>query len=903
MLKPVRHALPPLALIFALTMPLRAEFTRDYLNLALRPFNAAIAGQTGHSMPAQAAAMVNPAFLGYGDQNAFFAGTLQSSALQGYFAEGALFSPFGGLTLSAEYLRAQDQNFALSFGYGSFLSRRIATGLSLTPRYVMTDSNRAFGFGIDPALIFDSKWHTSVGENDGVGVYSPSLFVRTQNLAIPLGDSDLLAKPSVHLGVMSGLYQSAHFNLALIASTYGTDKYDRVPAVTGMQLQYRWFLVSLGYSFNNFQPVGNGVSTGLGVSLPTPVGDAFAFYSWSAGNSARADVHAFSAGVRLGGVDADPPEVAFTSEGEAFSPNNDGIRDVMAFSASVTDKSPVVYYEFRVRDAAGNIVYKQNKDDRIREKDFSWKLFFRSFVAPVGRNDIPSRFFWNGRVSVPKKKPVKDEVFADEPGEEALKDGTYQYEFWAVDEKNNESRHATGQIRIDTKPPAAAVELSDDLISPNGDGQKDLLTITQDTTGGDSYEGVIVNARGEKVRTYRWNENAPTKVDFDGQKDDGTPAEEGSYRYRLNGRDSAGNQSEAMSNTFFISRRIDAVLLRSSISGFNPASAQGNAVQFTPTWMYKEGFLDGEILIQRKCPAKPEDLVFRIAVPLEAAPARGVRKSKPPVLTWRGEAMNQTRAADGVYCAVFRARFENGNQPESVPVSVTLDTSGPELEAAADLDIRQFTPDGDGENEEQAFRLYAKDLSPLQGYVLTISEILPAGSAARTQVIRRFQGRGEVPQTIFWDGKSEAGQIVESLTQYEYTLTASDIHGNTTTTAPRRFETGVLALRHGGGLLVRMPNADLEQPLNDRLDYVYRLLSKYPKYKIKIEAHAVPQTGIERTLRLTEQAARSVYDYLVDHGIAAERLSYQGFGDSAPLYNARSPQAAKNSRLDFLLSR
>ncbi len=884
--------------------PLAAEYTRDYLNLPLRPFNTAIAGQTGHSMPAQAAALVNPAFLGYGDQNTFFGGTLQGSGIQGYFAEGALFSPFGGLTFAAEYLKAQDQTVAMSFGYGSFLSRRVATGLSLTPRYVYSDSARAFGFGIDPSLLFDSKWQASIGENDGVGIYSPSVFVRTQNLAIPIGDGEMLVKPSVHVGVLSGLYHSAHFNLALIASAYGTDTYDKLPLNAGIQTQYRFLLFSFGYGFGNYNPTGNGVSLGLGASVPMSFGDTFIFYSWSAGNSQRADVHSFSAGARLGGIDSDPPEVSFEAEGSAFSPNNDGVRDVIAFSANITDKSPIVYYEFRVRDAAGNIVYKQNKDDRIREKDFSWTLFFRSFVAPRNRADIPARFFWNGRAGVEKKKPVKDEIFQDAEPDQALTDGVYRYEFWAVDEKNNESRRVTGEIRLDTRSPATAVELSDDLISPNGDGQRDLLTATQDTSAADSYEAQIVNARGEKVRSWRWAENAPTRVDFDGLKDDGTPVDEGSYRYKLAGRDAAGNQSEAVSGSFFVSRRIDAVMLRSSVAGFNPVAKDANEAVFTPTVMYKEGYLDGEILINRRCPAKGEDLVFRIAVNAAPKNPKVAGKVKPAGFAWRGEAMGQTRAPDGIYCAVFRARFENGNQPESVPLSVTLDTSAPEIEISADLDIRQFTPDNDGENEEQAFRLYAKDLSGVKSYELTISEILPAAKAGAVLLpVRRFQGKGELPQTIFWDGKTDTGLPVESLTLYEYTVKATDIYGNTATTAPRRFETGALALKSGSGYLVRLPNAELEDPLNERLDYVYRLLNRYPKYKIKIEAHAVTQSGIERTLRLTEGAARKVYDYLIDRGIDAERLSYQGCGDSTPAFNTRGPQAAKNSRLDFLLSR
>ncbi|MFO1524414.1 MAG: OmpA family protein [Turneriella sp.] len=823
-------------------------------------------------------------------------------ALQGYFAEGALYSPFGGITMSGEYLQARDQAFALSFGYGSFLSRRVATGLSLTPRYVRTDSENAFGFGIDPALLFDSKWHLAAAD-DGFGIYSPSLFARTQNLSIPAGDTALLAKPSVHLGMLSGFYQSAHFNLALITSTYGTGEYNRLPLLAGIQGQYRWFLLSVGYGVNTFNATGDGVSVGAGTSIPLSFGDTYLFYSWSAGNSRRADLHAFSAGVRLGGTDSEPPEVNFIPEGTSFSPNNDGVRDVMAFSATVLDKSPIVYYEFRVRDQAGNVVYRHIKDDRIREKDFSWSLFFRSFIAPRTNADIPARFYWNGRVSGEKKKPVKDELFQDEVPDKPLADGAYTYEFWAVDEKNNESRHVTGLIRIDTKAPATAIELNDDLISPNGDGQRDVLTVTQDVTAHDAYEAFVTNARAERVRTWRWPENAPTRVDFDGNKEDGSPAEEGTYTYQLTGRDSAGNSATAVSKTFFITRRVDAVLLRSSASGFNPTAKTGNTLQFWPSVMNSEGYQEGEIVIARKCPLVNDDILHRIGVGKNLLPAKTAKNKKPAGIVWQGDISGQQRASDGTYCAVFRGRYENGNSPESVPVSVVIDTSAPQLDVSVDLDVRQFTPDGDGENEEQAFRLAGKDASPLSSYSLQISEVIPQGKNAQLLPVRRFQGKGELPQTIFWDGKTDTGISVESLTLYEYTLTATDIYGNSATTVQRRFETGAMAVKTGNSYLVRVPNADLEDLAGERLEQVYRVLTRYPKYKIKIEAHAATQAGIERTLQLTEAAARRAYEFMVDRGIAAERLSYQGFGDSSPAYSTRGVQATKNSRIDVLLSR
>lgn len=916
----------PLIGFFLITGAIWTEKTRDYMNLPLRPMNLGVGGQLGYNLPTQAAAMMNPAYLGYGDQNAFFTGGLFNNAISGYFFDGALFSPFGGLAFSANYLQAEDKNFALGFAYGSFLSRRVATGLSLTPRYVVSDASQAFAFGIDPALLFDSKWHKSFGETDGFGIYSPSVFARTQNLNIPIGERSLLANPSMHVGLTAGFYQSSHFNWAGMVSTYGTERFDRVPVTLGMQMSYRWAMVSLGYGMNNYSTTGNGVAVGLGAQLPLSFGDTFFFYNLAFANGTRNDLHSLTAGVRLGGIDSDPPEVDFTSEGRYFSPNSDGIRDTISFTASASDKSPIVYYELRIRDLKGTVVYKQKSDERVREKEFSWSLFFRSFVSPRSRADIPRKFSWNGRLVQERKKAVKDNLFEDETIDAPLADGVYSYEFWAIDEKNNESRHVTGEVIIDTRAPAASVELGDDLISPNGDGRRDILSITQDTSPADTYVGEIIAAGGEKIRTFTWPEKAPTRVDFDGRRDNGDIAEEGLYRYRLTGRDSAGNQKVATSENFYISRRVDAVFLKSSAAGLNPTQKQFAEVGFTPSVEFPQGYLDGEILLSRRCSNKADDLVFRIPVaglPTDkkklpakrAAPGRqevagstapAIAQQSPRSLpstmfSWHGEAASQSRAADGIYCVVFRARYENGNAPESPPIKVVLDTTAPDLEITADLTSREFTPDGDGENEEQAFRLYARDLSPIASYSVAIREILP-GAVPGSIEVRAFQGQGEIPTTLYWDGKTESGMIADSLTQYEYTLTATDAYGNKQTTAPRRFETGVLASPHGNGFLVRIPHFDLEEPVTERLDAAYKLITRYPKYKIKVETHA-GGGGIEKNLRLTEAAARKVYEYFLDKGIAPERLTYQGFGDSAPIYNARAPQAVKNKRLDLLLSR
>lgn len=857
------------------------------------------------SMPVQAGAAVNPALLGYGEQNTFFAGGIFGQGLTGFYADGALFSPFGGLMLSAEYLQARDKTASLSFGYGSFLSRRVATGLSITPRYTTGDAGNAFGLGLDPALLFDSKWHTSFAGNDGWGLYSPSVFFRTQNLAIPVGETSLLASPSAHVGFLTGMYQSTSFNLALITSTYGTERFDKLPLLVGVQAQYRFAMLSFGYGASNFRQVGNGFHLGLGAVLPADFGDTYLFYAVGLANSERSDLHSLTLGVRLGGVDRDAPEVSVETEGDYFSPNNDGVQDLVVFNPRVRDKSPIVFYEFRVLDSKGNLVYRQRSDERIREKDFSWSLFVRSFVAPRARSDIPERLTWNGRVQTEQKKPVKDAVFEEETPDRALPDGAYTWDFRAIDEKNNESAPVSGQVHIDTKPPAASVELGDDLISPNGDGRRDLLVITQDTTPADRYEGTIVNAQGIKIRSWKWNENAPTRFDFDGRMDNNELAEEGVYRYRLLGHDAAGNSVHAESGNFYISRRVDEVFLRSSALSLNPKNPKLASISFNPSVAFGDGYKEGEILISRQCGPKKEDFVHRIAVTTVKVDdaKKQPRKDKQPVYTWAGESPGGKPAPDGNYCALFRARYENGNGPESPALKLSLDSTGPEAEITADLTMRQFAPDGDGDNEEQAFRIVWHDQSPIDSYQLTISEVAPEANGVRLIPVRRFSGQGEIPQTIYWDGKTESGALIESLTQYEYTLTATDTLGNSTTTAPRRFESGALAVATTTGFLIRLPYANLEDPVTDRMQTVYRLLDRYPKYRVKIEAHTALKGKIEQNLSLSESAARKLRDFFVEKGVTPDRITYQGFGDTAPLYSAKHIFAGKNRRFDIYLTR
>lgn len=67
------------------------------------------------------------------------------------------------------------------------------------------------------------------------------------------------------------------------------------------------------------------------------------------------------------------------------------------------------------------------------------------------------------------------------------------------------------------------------------------------------------------------------------------------------------------------------------------------------------------------------------------------------------------------------------------------------------------------------------------------------------------------------------------------------------------------------------------------LDVLVALLTSNADVKIEIDGHTDNTGDAAKNLKLSEDRAHAVYDYLVGHGIAAERLAYKGYGDTQPV--------------------
>jgi outer membrane protein OmpA-like peptidoglycan-associated protein len=107
-----------------------------------------------------------------------------------------------------------------------------------------------------------------------------------------------------------------------------------------------------------------------------------------------------------------------------------------------------------------------------------------------------------------------------------------------------------------------------------------------------------------------------------------------------------------------------------------------------------------------------------------------------------------------------------------------------------------------------------------------------------------------------------------------------------------------------------------------QLNQVLNMLNENPQTKIRIEGHTNgdPKGDItighsknyfgftrdQRTRKgtakeLSEARAEVVKSWLMDHGIASERITTFGWGSDKPLVDKNSPLALRNSRVDVII--
>lgn len=100
-----------------------------------------------------------------------------------------------------------------------------------------------------------------------------------------------------------------------------------------------------------------------------------------------------------------------------------------------------------------------------------------------------------------------------------------------------------------------------------------------------------------------------------------------------------------------------------------------------------------------------------------------------------------------------------------------------------------------------------------------------------------------------------------------------------------------------GGVLFASSKSELLPAAQLKLNSVAEALTQQdPDSKMVVEGHTDSQGGMSYNQGLSERRSQTVRDYLVSRGIAADRITSQGFGSSRSVADNNSPEGRANNR-------
>lgn len=125
-------------------------------------------------------------------------------------------------------------------------------------------------------------------------------------------------------------------------------------------------------------------------------------------------------------------------------------------------------------------------------------------------------------------------------GGKVVADGRYRLTLWVADASDNQATKAWA-VTVDTKRPTVKTSAEEGDFSPDGNGFDDVMTLTW--TSSQDIHGTVrmLDSGGTSRRLWKYGDSRSWKTDWDGRDDAGKALPNGTYTYRVNGRDLAGN--------------------------------------------------------------------------------------------------------------------------------------------------------------------------------------------------------------------------------------------------------------------------------------------------------------------------------------------------------------------------
>ena len=111
-----------------------------------------------------------------------------------------------------------------------------------------------------------------------------------------------------------------------------------------------------------------------------------------------------------------------------------------------------------------------------------------------------------------------------------------------------------------------------------------------------------------------------------------------------------------------------------------------------------------------------------------------------------------------------------------------------------------------------------------------------------------------------------------------------------------------LKVTFDSGILFKTGKSTLNTSAKDALTKFAKILVENPTMDIAVMGHTDNVGEDDYNLKLSEDRAMAVYQYLLDKGIVKSRLNYKGFGKSKPIDDNQTETGRQNNRrVEFII--
>jgi OOP family OmpA-OmpF porin len=102
------------------------------------------------------------------------------------------------------------------------------------------------------------------------------------------------------------------------------------------------------------------------------------------------------------------------------------------------------------------------------------------------------------------------------------------------------------------------------------------------------------------------------------------------------------------------------------------------------------------------------------------------------------------------------------------------------------------------------------------------------------------------------------------------------------------------------GVNFEFDSARLTSPAKSILDRVAMSLAQWPEIRVEVAGHTDSIGPNAYNMRLSQSRAESVRAYLMERGIAADRMAAKGYGEDVPIAdNSTKDGRSKNRRVEL----